>query len=163
MKSGAEQHFVDIEFDCLPLRSIGRMDIPMDASPKFRARCERIKQLMDAHGTHNTYYLHHARCRFHLTNDAEYGVVEFTFDGVVITDESDQKTHDAVLRAELSRETCDWLTEPVVEWFRGAVSHAVQCEFDRYIAAGDLAQTKERIAAMQASSDQQGGFLGMYL
>lgn len=28
--------FVDISFDCLPLRSIGRMDVPLDASPKFR-------------------------------------------------------------------------------------------------------------------------------
>ena len=26
--------WVEISFDCLPLRSVGRLDIPMDASPK---------------------------------------------------------------------------------------------------------------------------------
>ena len=34
--------YVEISFDCLPLRSVGRLDIPMDASPKYRERCERI-------------------------------------------------------------------------------------------------------------------------
>ena len=157
------QRYVDIAFDCLPLRSIGRLDIPLDASPKFRARCERIKQVMNEHGTHNTYYLHNASCKFHLTNDAEFGLIEFSFDGTVITEETDQKTQDAFLRASLVRETCDWLTEPVVHWFHDAVAHAVKVEFNRYIAAGDLEQTKQRIAALQAQSDQQGGFLGMYL
>ena len=42
--------YVDIVFDCLPLRSIGRMDIPLDASPKYRARCERIKHALAVHG-----------------------------------------------------------------------------------------------------------------
>ena len=51
---------VDISFDCLPLRSIGRLDIPLDASPKYRARCERIKAAIDKHGSHNAYYLYHA-------------------------------------------------------------------------------------------------------
>ena len=36
-------------------------------------------------------------------------------------------------------------------------------EFDRYIAAGDLAQTVQRIEAIQARSDAAGGYLGMYL
>ena len=40
---------------------------------------------------------------------------------------------------------------------------AVEIEFDRYIAAGDLAQTKQRIEQLQAQSDQKGGFVGMYL
>ena len=38
--------YVEIEFDCLPLRSVGRMDIPIDASPNYRARCERIKHAL---------------------------------------------------------------------------------------------------------------------
>ena len=40
---------------------------------------------------------------------------------------------------------------------------AVEIEFDRYIAAGDLAQTVERIAKLQTASDERGGFVGMYL
>jgi hypothetical protein len=39
----------------------------------------------------------------------------------------------------------------------------VQIEFNRYIAAGDLEQTKKRIAALQARADQEGGYQGMYL
>ena len=46
--------FVEIVFDCLPLRSLGRVDIPLDASPKFRAKCERIKDALGKHGTMNT-------------------------------------------------------------------------------------------------------------
>ena len=57
--------FVDITFDCLPLRSVTRLDIPIDASPKYQALCERIKQGIATHGTFNTYYLYNARCTFH--------------------------------------------------------------------------------------------------
>ena len=81
--------YVDITFDCLPLRSIGRMDIPIDASPKFRARCERIQKALTKHGSLNTYYLYNARCSFHLTNRSEFGVIEFGFEGTVLTDETD--------------------------------------------------------------------------
>ena len=31
------QRYVEIVFDCLPLRSISRLDIPIDASPRYRA------------------------------------------------------------------------------------------------------------------------------
>ena len=41
------QRWVEVSFDCLPLRSIARLDIPIDASPKYRARCERIKAAME--------------------------------------------------------------------------------------------------------------------
>ena len=34
MSSGAVNSPVQISFDCLPLRSIGRLDIPLDASPE---------------------------------------------------------------------------------------------------------------------------------
>jgi hypothetical protein len=155
--------YVDIVFDCLPLRSVGRLDIPIDASPKYRARCERIKRALDAHGSLNTYFLYNAGCKFHLTNDSELGMLEFRFEGTVMTDAADQHAIDSDLEVSIVRETCDWLTEPVVAWMAETVPHAVRVEFDRYIAAGDLAQTVERIAKIQAQSDQSGGYVGMYL
>jgi hypothetical protein len=155
--------FVDIAFDCLPLRSVGRLDIPLDASPKFRARCERIKAALEAHGSHNTYYLLNASCTYHLTNSDELGMLRFAFDGTVLTDASDQATVEAVLDVRLEHETCDWLTEPIVAWFRDTVRRSVMVEFDRYIAVGDLEQTVARVKRLQAESDEHGGFLGMYL
>jgi hypothetical protein len=50
-----------------------------------------------------------------------------------------------------------------VEWLRISVSRAVQTEFDRYIAAGDLTRALERLAREQAASDAAGGYLGMNL
>jgi hypothetical protein len=50
-----------------------------------------------------------------------------------------------------------------VKWFEQCVTPAVLVEFDRFIEAGDLKRAKERIAKLQAQSDEQGGFLGMYL
>jgi len=155
--------YVDITFDCLPLRTISRVDIPIDASPKYRARCERILKAMEAHGTFNTYYLYNARCIYHLTNHPEQGMLEFAFEGTVMTDASDRVTERSDLQVELIRETCDWLTEPIVAWFTESVRRAVQAEFDRYIAAGDLEQAVRRIERLQKESDQQGGFVGMYL
>ncbi len=155
--------YVDIEFECLPLRSVGRMDIPIDASPKYRARCERIKRALEAHGSHNSYFLFNAACAFHLTNQDGIGTIQFGFEGTVLTDPSDQRTVHADLAVELTRETCDWLTRPVTAWLAESVVKAVEVEFDRYIAAGDLAQTVQRIEHLQAQSDQRGGFLGMYL
>ena len=73
--------WVEISFDCLPLRSVGRLDIPIDASPKYRQRCERIKRALEKHGSHNTYYLYNAECRFHLTNDPALGMATFRFEG----------------------------------------------------------------------------------
>lgn len=155
--------FVEISFDCLPLRSVGRMDIPMDASPKYRARCERIKASMERHGSHNSYYLYNAGCTFHLTNQPDLGMLEFRFEGTVLTDEADLTTRLCDLEVELVRETCDWLTQPVVAWFKESVPHAVSVEFNRYISAGDLEQTKKRMEALQAKADQAGGYVGMYL
>ncbi|HVX61768.1 MAG TPA: hypothetical protein VHC19_14230 [Pirellulales bacterium] len=155
--------YVDISFDCLPLRSVGRLDIPMDASPKYRERCERIKRAIEDYGSHNTYFLYNAVCSYRLTNHQDIGLLEFRFEGVALTDAADQKTVRCNLEAELARETCDWLTEPIVQWFKETVPRSVAVEFDRYIAAGDLAQTVERIERIQAASDQQGGYVGMYL
>lgn len=157
------ERFVDIAFDCLPLRTISRLDIPIDASPKYRARCEKIKRAIEAHGSYNTYFLHNAHCIFRLTNDDAVGMIEFTFEGTVLTDDKDQQTLRCDLEVELGRETCDWLTEPVVAWFKESVQKAVQVEFDRYIAAGDLRKAVERVERIQAESDQRGGYMGMYL
>jgi hypothetical protein len=155
--------YVEIVFDCLPLRSIGRLDIPIDASPKYRARCEKILKALETHGSFNTYFLYNARCAFHLTNHESVGLVEFRFEGTVLTDSADQKTERCDLEVELARETCDWLTEPIVHWFAETVPRAVTVEFDRYIAAGDLEQAVRRIERIQSESDQRGGYVGMYL
>jgi hypothetical protein len=157
------QRYVEISFDCLPLRSVTRMDVPIDASPRYRARCERIKSAIESHGSHNTYYLYNANCVFHLTNSPELGMLEFSFEGTLVTDDSDQQAIYAHLDPKLERETCDWLTEPAVAWFKETVPRAVMAEFDRYIAAGDLEAAKRRIEALQAKADQSGGYMGMYL
>ena len=154
---------VAITFDCLPLRSIGRMDIPIDASPKYRSRCEHILRALETHGSHNTYFLYNARCTYHLTNSEELGTIQFRFEGTALTDDTDRRTKCCDLEVELVSETCDWLTEPVVAWFAATLRRSVAVEFDRYIEAGDLDQAKARIERIQAESDEQGGFVGMFL
>jgi len=157
------ERYVEIVFDCLPLRSIERMDIPIDASPKYRARCERILGALETHGSRNAYFLYNARCTYHLTNREELGTVQFRFEGTVLTDDTDQRTKSCDLEVELASETCDWLTEPIVAWFAETVKRAVAVEFDRYIEAGDLDQAKARVQRIQAECDEQGGFVGMFL
>ena len=154
---------VEISFDCLPLRSVGRLDIPLDASPKYRQRCERIKAALQKHGSHNSYYLYNALCSFRLTNDDAVGMIQLSFEGTLLTDADDRRAERCDLEIELKNETCDWLTEPVVCWFRETVQHAVAVEFNRFIAAGDLAKTTQRIEKIRAESDDAGGFVGMYL
>lgn len=155
--------YVEIAFDCLPLRSVGRLDIPIDASPKYRERCEQVLKAISAHGSHNTYFLYNASCVFHLTNQADVGMLEFRFQGTALTDETDQRAERCHLDVELVKETCDWLTEPIVQWFKETVPRSVTIEFDRYIAAGDLQQTLERIERLRRESEGRGGFVGMYL
>jgi hypothetical protein len=155
--------WVEIAFDCLPLRTITRLDIPLDASPVYQQHCERIKHALEKHGSHNSYYLYNANCTFHLTNRENFGTIEFRFHGTLLTDAEDLRAASADLNIELVRETCDWLTAPVVKWFETCVTPALLVEFDRFIEAGDLQKAKDRIAKLQAQSDQQGGYLGMYL
>ena len=156
-------HWVDITFACLPLRSVTRFDIPLDASPRYRVFCERVKAAIDKHGSFNTYYLYNAKCLYHLTNREERGMLEFRFEGTLITDAEDRRTVRGDLEVELVRETCDWLSKPIVQWFCETVVQAVSVEFDRYIEAGDLEQAKQRIQKLQAASDEAGGFVGMFL
>ncbi|MGE0760264.1 MAG: hypothetical protein AB7F89_19370 [Pirellulaceae bacterium] len=155
--------WVEITFDCLPMRSIGRLDVPMDASPKFRALGERIKAALDKHGSFNTYYLYQARCVFHVVNRPDRGMIDFAFEGTVFTDSTDCRTERADLQVQLVKETCDWLREPVVRWFEETVTHAVCVEFDRFIEAGDLERAKRRLEELRSQADASGGYLGMYL
>lgn len=157
------ERWVEINFDCLPLRTIGRMDIPLDASPKYRALCERIKVAIEKHGSHNAYFLYNALCRYRLLNHPQLGMIEFRFTGTVLTDADDLRTKTSDLEIELVRETIDWLTEPVVKWFTETVHRSVEAEFDRYIVAGDLDQAKARMEKIRQAADQSGGYMGMYL
>ena len=155
--------WVEITFDCLPLRTITRMDIPLDASPKYRERCENIKAAIDKHGSHNTYYLYNAHCVFHLVNSEKIGAIDFGFEGVLLTDSKDEVCKSADLAVKLRGETCDWLTQPVSDWFASTVPHAVKAEFGRYIATGDLDKARARIEQIESASDDAGGFIGMGL
>ena len=157
-------NWVEIIFDCLPFRHISRFDVPLDASPKYRERCFRVKSALEKHGSHNTYYLFNGFCTYRLTNDPSQGMLVFQFEGTLLTDTEDCRTESCDLSVvQLAHETCNWITEPVVTWFRGTVSHSVTAEFNRYIEAGDLDQAKERIEQIESASDASGGFLGMYL
>ena len=155
--------WVEISFDCMPLRSVGRLDIPIDASPRYRQFCEVVKTAIAKHGSHNSFFLYNARCKYHLTNDPARGLIDFKFQGTVLTNSEDTKTNHCDLEIELVGETCDWLASPIVAWFEKTVDRSVAVEFDRYIAAGDLEQAKERIARIQGASDEANGFVGMYL
>lgn len=155
--------WVEIEFDCLPLRTVQRVDVPMDASPKYQQFVMRVKEAIETHGVLNTYYLHNATCIFHLTNHPSRGMVEYRFEGTVLTDQSDSETRNCHLEIELVREDCDWLTETVVRWLCETVREAVSVEFNRYIAAGDLSKAEQRIKEIQAESDAADGYMGMYL
>lgn len=152
-----------IEFDCTPLRSVPRLDIPLDASPGYRARLERFQRAIAKHGTRNTYYLTTGNCTFRFTNEPDSGWVRFAVEGTVITDEADARTVGSDLDIRLDAETCDWLTQPAVAWLALSAKRAVETEFDRYIAAGDLSRALERLAREQAESDAAGGYLGMNL
>ena len=155
--------WVEISFDCLPLRSVGRLDIPLDASPKYRERCERIKDALNKHGSHNAYFLYNTRCTYHLANCEQIGMIQFRFEGTALTESEDRECERCDLDVHLVRETCDWLTEPIVQWFAETVPRSVAVEFNRYIEAGDLERTKQRIDQIRAASDEADGFVGMYL
>lgn len=155
--------WVEIEFDCLPLRSVSRLDVPIDASPKYARFVQCVKAAMEKHGTHNTYYLHRCTCVFHLTNASDRGEIAFEFHGTALTGQKDRKTCSVDLTVTLLRETCGWLSQPIVNFFAETVQHAVLVEFDRYIEAGDLSKTEERMQRLAAENELGEGFVGMYL
>ena len=154
---------VEITFDCLPLRSANRWDIPLDASPAQEEHFRKIVRASEKHGLHNTYYLSEGRCTFCLTNDPATGVPMFTFEGTVLTDATDQRTASADLEIELEGEICDWLTNSAVTWFRETVARAVMVEFDRFLSTRDRVRAGERLRQIEAESHARGAYLGMGL
>ena len=154
---------VVIRFDCTPLRALARAEVPAEASPRFRALVGRMQAAVAKHGVRNAYYLTNSSCTFRFTNAPERGWVAVDVGGTVLTDDLDTHTVGSDLTVKLTKETCDWLTQPAVAWLDLSVRRAVEAEFDRYIAAGDLGRTLERLAREQADSDAAGGFLGMNL
>jgi hypothetical protein len=130
---------VDISFDCLPLRSIGRIDVPLDASPQYRARGECLRHAIEKHGRENAYFLYNTRCIFRLANSDVENMLRFSFDGVLLTDRSDAKAARTDLAVELRSETCRPMPPEVLAWFQQVVERAVLIEFDHFIAAGRLA------------------------
>jgi hypothetical protein len=154
---------VVIRFDCTPLRAVARAEVPAEASPRFRALVGRMQAAVAKHGVRNAYYLTNASCTFRFTNAPERGWVTFDVEGTLLTDDLDTRTVGSDLTVKLTKETCDWLTQPAVAWLDLSVRRAVEAEFDRYITAGDLGRTLDRLAREQADSDAAGGFLGMNL
>lgn len=155
--------WVEISFDCLPLRSAQNVTPSDELSPKLAAKLTAISEAIDKHGRHNTYYLHNAACVFHLTNDPAQGMLRYEFEGVVFTDSQDMATRGCELRISLQSETCSWLNQSIVDWMSESVQHAVLAEFNRYISAGDRDKTVQRLEQMQQQSDDAGGFVGMFL
>lgn len=155
--------WVDVSFDCVPLRTVSRVNVPLDASPKLAAKMLRLKSAIETHGTLNTYFLHNAKCVYHLTNSPDEGMLEFEFDGVVLTDSADIQALSSDLRVELVRETCSWVNQGIVDWLAESVVRAVLVEFNRYTRAGDLEKTVQRIERLQQATEESGGFVGMYL
>ena len=151
---------VDIEFDCLPLRSVGRVDVPLDASPAFRARCERLKHAIDLHASENAYFLYNTQCIYHLANSEIANMLRFTFDGTVLTDRSDRQAERADLAVELAAETCGGVPTAALEWLKGVVERAVLVEFDRFIAAGQLATRVAELGDVESVASVSG-FAGM--
>lgn len=137
--------YIDIAFDCLPLRSVGRIDVPLDASPGFRARCERLKLAIETHGTANSYYLFNAHCIFRLANSEIEGMLRFGFEGTAFTDAGDARTERVELEVSLVAETCGGVPDEVLPWLERQVKNSVRIEFDRFIAAGNLQETLQRL------------------
>lgn len=151
---------VEIEFECLPLRSIGRVDIPLDASPAFRARCERLKQAIDAYDSLNAYFLYNTQCTFRLANSEIANMLRFTFDGTLLTDRGDHKAERADLDVQLVAETCGGVPQAALPWLRGLVTRAVLVEFDRFIAAGQLDARVQELGEVETVASVSG-FAGM--
>lgn len=156
------EHFpaVDIAFDCLPLRCITRLDVPLDASDAYRARCLRMKAAIEQHGAEHSYYLYNARCVFRFANSQVEASCRFAFEGVVRTDASDGKTIDADLEVRLASETCGGVPPAVEEWLAQRVKQAVAVEFDRFIASGSHAQRAKQLGKLQSFGDA-ASFAGM--
>jgi hypothetical protein len=154
------QPVVDIAFDCLPLRSVGRIDVPLDASPAYRARCELLQHALNTYGAANTYFLYNTRCIYRLANSNVENMLRFSFEGVVVTDRSDGQADRAELNVKLVSETCGQLSPDVLAWFNRVVERAVLIEFNHFISAGRLAERVEDLGQLDSIADVSD-FTGM--
>jgi hypothetical protein len=151
---------VDIAFDCLPLRTVSRLDVPLDASDSLRQRAERMKSAINAFGLERSYFLYNARCVFRFANSEIEGICRFEFEGAVQTDAGDRKCDRTMLEVRLTSETCGGLPAEVESWLADRVRQAVAIEFDRFIAAGQLASGGEGAGELGELS-QLSGLSGM--
>jgi hypothetical protein len=129
---------VDISFECLPLRSVGRLDVPLDASDVLRRRLERIASALEAFGAERTYFLYKARCVYRFANSDVDGICRFEFEGIVRTDAGDRLCEQTMLDVTLVSDTCGGVPADVELWLADRVRQAVAIEFDRFVAAGRL-------------------------
>ncbi len=136
---------IEIAFDCLPLRSVGRVDVPLDASDELRRRVELIKEALGQFGAERTYFLYNAHCVFRFSNSEFDGVCRFEFEGVVRTDAGDRICQESLVAPRLASETCGGVPPEVEAWLAQQVRHAVRIEFDRFIAAGQLDETSRKM------------------
>ena len=157
------QPVVDIAFDCLPLRSIARVDRHLDhlqTALEHRARSERLRQAVDAYAGENAYFLYNTRCTYRLANSDIDNMLRFSFDGTLLTDRSDCKADRADLNVVLTAETCGGVPPAAMEWLRRMLKRAVLIEFDRFIADGRLAQRVEELEDISSITDIDS-FAGM--
>jgi hypothetical protein len=154
---------VDVSFECLPLRDVARLDVPLDASEQYQQFVLMVKRAIDEHGRHNTYFLSRGHCVYFLTNEPDLGEITFHFYGTVFTDADDVRCVGADLTVEFASETCPWLIQSVIDWMLESVTYTVKSEFDRYIRSGDLQKARQLAAERLALANEAGGFLGMYL
>jgi hypothetical protein len=147
---------VDIAFSCLPLRSVGRLDVPIDASGTYRIHYERLQEALQLHGAERTYYLYDAHCVFHLANSEIAGMARFDFDGIVLTDAGDAMTDRVELEVRLASETCGEIPAEVQAWLKSRVEKAVTIEFNRFIAAGQLEGRTAELGQVDRLSDLSG-------
>lgn len=141
---------VDIGFDCLPMRAVNRVDIPLDASPAFRTRCERLQHAIDTHGSDRTYFLYNGQCTYRLANSEIANMLRFEFDGTVLTDRSDCQAERADLTVDLTAETCGGVPPAALAWLRSVINQAVLIEFDRFISAGRLADRVAELGSVKS-------------
>ena len=132
--------------------------MPLDASGVYRIRYERLREALESHGAERTYYLYDAHCVFRLANSEIEGMVRFDFEGLLHTDAGDARTESAELDVRLASETCGGVPAEVEAWLKARVEKAVAIEFDRFIAAGQLANRTDELGQLERLSDL-GGFL----
>jgi hypothetical protein len=152
---------VDVEFDCVPLRTIGRLDIPLDASDAQRRRAAHMQSAINSYGVERTYFLQNARCVFRFANSDVEGVCRFEFEGIARTDAGDRKCEEVILEVALVSETCGGVPSVVQEWLIERVRQAVAIEFDRFIAAGQLAAQVGQPEAPSRMAENLDGLGGM--